>query len=236
MFTGDRIVAMVTGLCELPINLLAGDRMRPLDGFSRLNVVGRSRPPLVDDSIVRGTTLRESIITMLSRLNPRRIIIVSSSPPIMYPDCYGIDMSQFGRFIAFQAAVALVKDRGDEALLDEVEQRCREQDGSGDDRAVNPVAAIYERFTLDEISAKVAELVHPPDLSWNGTIEIIYQSVEGLRAAIPDHAGVWYFTGEYPTPGGYRVLQRSYLNWRADNDDRAYELPTTPALLPVTEE
>ena len=191
---------------------------------------------VVDDSIVRGTTLRESIITMLSRLNPRRIIIVSSSPPIMYPDCYGIDMSQFGRFIAFQAAVALVRDRGDEALLDEVEQRCREQDGSSNDRSVNPVAAIYERFTLDEISAKVAELVHPPDLSWNGTIEIIYQSVEGLRAAIPDHAGVWYFTGEYPTPGGYRVLQRSYLNWRAAIDDRAYELPSTPALLPVTEE
>ena len=191
---------------------------------------------IVDDSIVRGTTLRESIITMLSRLNPRRIIIVSSSPPIMYPDCYGIDMSQFGRFIAFQAAVALVKDRGDEALFEQVEQQCREQDGPGADRATNPVAAIYERFTLDEISAKVAELVHPPDLAWNGAIEIIYQSVEGLRAAIPDHAGVWYFTGEYPTPGGYRVLRRSYLNWRAAIDDRAYELPTTPPLLPVTDE
>ncbi len=190
---------------------------------------------VVDDSIVRGTTLRESIITMLSRLNPRRIIIVSSSPPIMYPDCYGIDMSQFGRFIAFQAAVALVRDRGEEALLDEVEQRCREQDGSGDDRAVNPVAAIYQRFTLDEISAKIAELVHPTDLSWNGTIQIIYQTVEGLRAAIPKHAGVWYFTGDYPTPGGYRVLHRSYLNWRAAIDERAYELPATPALLPVTE-
>ncbi len=192
---------------------------------------------VVDDSIVRGTTLRESIITMLSRLNPRKIIIVSSSPPIMYPDCYGIDMSQLGRFIAFQAAAALVTDRGDEALFEQIEQRCRDQNESGADRLVNHVAAIYERFTLEEMSAKIAELVHPPDLSWKGTVEIIYQSVDGLRAAIPDHAGVWYFTGEYPTPGGYKVLNRSFLNWRASVDDRAYELPATPPpdLLPVAE-
>ncbi len=192
---------------------------------------------VVDDSIVRGTTLRESIITMLSRLNPRRIIIVSSSPPIMYPDCYGIDMSQLGRFIAFQAAAALVTDRGDEALFEQIEQRCRDQNESGADQLINHVAAIYERFTLDELSAKIAELVHPANLSWKGTVEIIYQSVDGLRAAIPDHAGVWYFTGEYPTPGGYKVLNRSFLNWRASVDDRAYELPaaTPPDLLPVAE-
>ncbi|MCH7797857.1 MAG: amidophosphoribosyltransferase [Planctomycetes bacterium] len=192
---------------------------------------------VVDDSIVRGTTLRESIITMLSRLNPRKIIIVSSSPPIMYPDCYGIDMSQLGRFIAFQAAAALVTDRGDEALFERIEQACRDQNEAGADRSINHVAAIYERFSLDEISAKIAELVHPPNLSWKGTVEIIYQSVDGLRAAIPDHAGVWYFTGEYPTPGGYKVLNRSYLNWRASVDDRAYELPaaTPPDLLPVVE-
>ncbi len=190
---------------------------------------------VIDDSIVRGTTLRESIITMLSRLNPRRIIIVSSAPPIMYPDCYGIDMSQLGRFIAFQAAVALLRDEQADSVLDEIETRCRAQAGSRTDRLVNHVAALYARYTLDEISAKVAQLVHPAGLSWKGDVEVIYQSVDDLRTAIPDHAGVWYFTGEYPTPGGYKVLDRSFLNWRAAVDDRAYEPPTaaTPDLLPV---
>jgi len=178
---------------------------------------------IIDDSIVRGTTLRESIITMLSRLNPRRIVIVSSAPPIMYPDCYGIDMSQLGRFIAFEAAVALLREHGEAGLLDEIEQRCLDQASAPDDRLVNHVGAIYERFTLEQIEAKIAQLVRPPDLPWRGEVRIIYQSVEGLRNAIPDHHGVWYFTGEYPTPGGYRVLDRSYLNWRRNRDDRAYE-------------
>jgi amidophosphoribosyltransferase len=186
---------------------------------------------VVDDSIVRGTTLRESIITMLSRLDPRRIIIVSSSPPIMYPDCYGIDMSQLDRFIAFEAAVALLHDRGEEGLLEEVEQRCEAQEKLEPDKMVNHVAAIYDRFTLDEISAKIAQLVRRADLDWGGRLDIIYQSVEGLRAAIPGHTGVWYFTGEYPTPGGYRVLNTSYLNWRRGHAGRAYEEPaeTEPA-------
>ncbi len=168
---------------------------------------------------MRGTTLRESIITMLSRLNPRRIIVVSSGPPIMYPDCYGIDMSQLGRFIAFEAAVALLRDRGEQALLEQVEQRC---EAGG---AANHVGAIYERFTLDELSAKIAELVRPAGLPWQGEIRVIYQSVEGLHDAIPSHHGDWYFTGDYPTPGGYRVLNRSFLNWRRDSDQRAYEAP-----------
>ncbi len=178
---------------------------------------------VLDDSIVRGTTLRESIITMLSRLNPRRIIIVSSAPPIMYPDCYGIDMSQLGRFIAFEAAVALLRDRDEAHLLDEVEQRCRAQEKSDPARMVNHVAAIYERFSLEELSNKIAELVRPRDIDWPGGVEIMYQTVDGLRAAIPDHTGVWYFTGEYPTPGGYRVLNTSYLDWREGRDGRAYE-------------
>ena len=182
---------------------------------------------VVDDSIVRGTTLRESIITMLSRLNPKRIIIVSSAPPIMYPDCYGIDMSQLGRFIAFEAAVSLLKRRGDEHMLDEVDARCRRQADLDPSRMVNHVAAIYEGFDLQEISAEVSRLVRPPDLDWAGDVKIIYQSVEGLRNAIPGHTGDWFFTGEYPTPGGYKVVNTSYLNWRRDSDERAYEAPAT---------
>ncbi|MHC4416293.1 MAG: amidophosphoribosyltransferase [Planctomycetota bacterium] len=183
---------------------------------------------VVDDSIVRGTTMRESIITMLSRLNPQRIIVVSSAPPIKYPDCYGIDMSQLGRFIAFEAAVALLNDRGEAQLLDEVEQRCHAQAHLAPDKMVNPVAAIYDRFTLEELSAKISQLACPPHLraaGWEDRVQIIYQSVEGLRSAIPDHRGEWYFTGEYPTPGGYKVLNTSYLNWRRACDARAYELP-----------
>ncbi len=177
---------------------------------------------VIDDSIVRGTTLRESIITILSRLNPRRIIVASSAPPIMYPDCYGIDMSQLGRFIAFEAAVALLYERNEEALLEEVERRCLEQADRPTRSMVNHVKSIYDRFSLDEISAKVAGLVRSPTLRWQGEITVIYQTVEGLQAAMPAHRGDWYFTGRYPTPGGYRVLNTSYLNWRKRQDVRAY--------------
>ena len=176
----------------------------------------------VDDSIVRGTTLRESIITMLARLKPHRILIVSSAPPIMYPDCYGIDMSQLGRFIAFEAAVGLLRDRGNEALLDEVEALCREQADDPPDTMVNHVARIYEQFTLEELSAKIANLVRCDELAFDGDIQVLYQSVEGLRAAMPGYTGDWYFTGDYPTPGGYRVLNTAYLNWRGNDDSRAY--------------
>jgi len=178
---------------------------------------------VLDDSIVRGTTLRESIITILSRLNARRIIIVSSSPPIMYPDCYGIDMSRLGRFIAFEAAVALLQDRGEEALLEEVEQRCLAQADRPPEKMVNHVKAIYDPFTLEELSAKVAQLVRPKTISWPGRIDIIYQRVKDLRRAMPEYTGDWYFTGGYPTPGGYRVLNTSFLNWRRSVEARAYE-------------
>ncbi len=177
---------------------------------------------VVDDSIVRGTTLRESIITILSRLNPKRIIVVSSSPPIMYPDCYGIDMSKLGRFIAFEAAVALIRERGEEELLEEVERKCLEQVDRPLDKLVNHVASIYDRFSLDELSGKIAQLVRPEAITWKGPVDVIYQTVEGLHQAMPGHTGDWFFTGDYPTPGGYRVLNTSYLNWRKNVDIRAY--------------
>ena len=177
---------------------------------------------VLDDSIVRGTTLRESIITILSRLNPKRILIVSSSPPIMYPDCYGIDMSVLGRFIAFEAAVGLIRDQGEQAVLDEVEERCLEQVDLPAHKMVNHVATIYDRFSLEELSAKVAELVRPKQLGWTGRVDIMYQTVADLQRAMPEHTGDWYFTGRYPTPGGYRVLNTSYLNWRRSADVRAY--------------
>ncbi len=177
---------------------------------------------MLDDSIVRGTTLRESIITMLARLQPRRIIVVSSAPPIMYPDCYGIDMSQLGRFIAFEAAVGLLHDRGEESLLDEVEEACREQVDQPADRLQNHVSRIYERFSLEEIEMRIAKLIRSDRLDWDGEISVVYQSIEGLREAMPEHTGDWYFTGDYPTPGGLRVLNTAYLNWRRQDERRAY--------------
>jgi amidophosphoribosyltransferase len=169
---------------------------------------------VLDDSIVRGTTLRESIVTTLSRLSPKRIVVASSAPPIMYPDCYGIDMSQLGRFIAFEAAIGLTRDRGNESILDDVEARCLEQAEWEPLRMVNQVKAIYDQFTLVELSAKIAELVRPPGMEWSGRLDVVYQDVDGLRAAMPDYTGDWYFTGDYPTPGGFAVLNRAYLNWR----------------------
>jgi len=177
---------------------------------------------VVDDSIVRGTTLRESIITMLARLHPARIVIVSSAPPIAYPDCYGIDMSQFGRFIAFEATIALLAEHGESKLLDEVERRCQDQSHLPTNRMVNHVKALYEPFSLGQIERKVAELVRAKSLNWNGPIEVIYQSIAGLRAAMPEHTGDWYFTGDYPTPGGYQVVNTAFLRWRAKDDRRAY--------------
>jgi amidophosphoribosyltransferase len=175
---------------------------------------------VVDDSIVRGTTLRESVITMLARLNPKSIVIASSSPPIMYPDCYGIDMSQLGRFIAFEAAVALAHDTGQEKVLGEIEAKCVEQANHEPARMKNHVRMLYDLFKLEEIERKVAELVRSKSLAWQGDIRVIYQSVDGLRMAMPDHSGDWYFTGEYPTPGGYRVLNTAFLNWRRGADSR----------------
>ncbi len=178
---------------------------------------------VVDDSIVRGTTLRESIITSLSQLNPKRIVIVSSAPPIMYPDCYGIDMSQIGKFIAFEAAVALTNEAGNAAIFDEIAAKCKEEDKQSVSKMQNQVKALYDQFSLKEISCKIAELVRPKHLEWDGKLDVVYQDVKGLTAAMPEYTGDWYFTGNYPTPGGNAVVNRAFLNWHAgDNSKRAY--------------
>jgi amidophosphoribosyltransferase len=178
---------------------------------------------VVDDSIVRGTTLRESIITSLSQLHPKRIVIVSSAPPIMYPDCYGIDMSQIGKFIAFEAAVTLTKEAGNEAILEEIAANCKAQAMLPVSQMQNEVKALYDQYSLKDISRKIAELVRPTDLDWNGKLDVIYQDVDGLHTAMPEFTGDWYFTGNYPTPGGNAVVNRAYLNWYSGNDaERAY--------------
>ena len=174
----------------------------------------------VDDSIVRGTTLRKSILRILSRLNPRKIVIVSTAPQIRYPDCYGIDMSELGKFVAFEAAVELLKERGQGALLEEVYRLCHEEVAKGG--GTNHVRRLYEPFTPEEISAKIVERVRPKNIEWKGDVEIIFQTIENLHAAVPQHTGDWYFTGKYPTPGGYRVVNQAYVNYYEKNAGRSY--------------
>lgn len=175
---------------------------------------------VIDDSIVRGTTLRESIIKMLDRLGPKKIVIVSSCPQIRYPDCYGIDMSRMGDFVAFQAAVALLHETGQDSIIKQVYYDCRNAADSGGLDKENFVKRIYEPFTAEEISRKITELLHPGDV--NAEVEIIYQSLEGLHAACPGHTGDWYFTGNYPTPGGARVANRAFMNWMEQKEGRGY--------------
>jgi amidophosphoribosyltransferase len=176
----------------------------------------------IDDSIVRGTTLKQSILKILGRSKPRKLVIASTAPQIRYPDCYGIDMSELGKFIAFQAAIALINERGYNGLLSEVAQNCR--DALKDDRPVliNHVKKVYENFAPDEISAKVAELVTPDELNGEPKVEVIYQGIENLHEALPDHSGDWYFTGDYPTPGGYRVAHKAFLNFYENKNGRSY--------------
>ncbi len=174
----------------------------------------------VDDSIVRGTTLRRSILRMLARLNPRKVVIVSTAPQIRYPDCYGIDMSEIGKFVAFEAAIDLLKESGRADLLAEVYRSCREEiERQG---PVNHVRRIYEPFTPEEISARISKLVRPPKIEWRGEIEIIFQTIENLHAAVPGHTGDWYFTGRYPTPGGYRVVNQAFVNYYEKYEGRSY--------------
>jgi amidophosphoribosyltransferase len=174
----------------------------------------------VDDSIVRGTTLRRSILRILTRLNPRKIVIVSTAPQIRYPDCYGIDMSEIGKFIAFEAAVDLLRESGRTDLLGEVYRSCRQEiERKG---TVNHVRRIYEPFTAEEIAARISKLVRPPHIEWRGEIEIIFQTIESLHAAVPNHTGDWYFTGHYPTDGGFRVVNQAYVNYYEKNEGRSY--------------
>ena len=176
----------------------------------------------VDDSIVRGTTLKESILKILSRTNPRKIVIASTAPQIRYPDCYGIDMSELGKFIAFNAAVELIKDEGQSELLKEVYRDCLSQTNLSAEKQVNHVKRLYDRYTNQQIADKIAELVYPKNVDWQGELEILFLTVEKMHAALPKNNGDWYFTGNYPTPGGYATLNQAYINYFEDKQGRSY--------------
>ncbi len=175
---------------------------------------------VIDDSIVRGTTLKKSILKILDRLKPKKIIIVSSAPQIRYPDCYGIDMAILGRFVAFEAAIALLKETGKSSVIDEVYRKCKEQQHLPKDEIVNYVKEIYRPFTDEDISAKIAELLKPADC--NAEVQIVYQTVDNLHQACPNDLGDWYFTGDYPTPGGNKVVNTSFINYIEGIKGRAY--------------
>jgi len=175
---------------------------------------------IIDDSIVRGTTLKYSILKILDRLNPKKIIVVSSAPQIRYPDCYGIDMARLDKFIAFNAAIELLKDRGKESVIKNVYKKCKDQQNLPKEEMVNYVREIYKAFTPEQVSAKIAELLKPDDCK--AEVEIVYQSVENLHKACPNDLGDWYFTGNYPTPGGNRVVNGSFINYIEGKDERAY--------------
>jgi len=175
---------------------------------------------IIDDSIVRGTTLKKSIIKILDSLHPKKIIVVSSAPQIRYPDCYGIDMAKMGDFIAFKAALELLKENNQYSIVDEVYQNCKKQQHLEDTEIQNFVKGIYEQFSDEQISDKIAEMLKTENIT--AQIEIVYQSVENLHKACPDHLGDWYFTGDYPTPGGNRVVNDSFVNFYEGNNKRAY--------------
>ncbi len=173
---------------------------------------------VIDDSIVRGTTLRQSILSMLDRLRPRKIIVVSSSPQVRYPDCYGIDMSRMSEFIAFRAAVELLRESGKGHVLDEVYHECQNQLSHPADMQTNCVKAIYAPFTDQEVSRKIAQMLTGPDIS--AKVEIIYQTLDGLHKAVPDHPGDWYFSGNYPTAGGVRLVNQAFVNFYEGNPEK----------------
>ncbi|MEN7973312.1 MAG: amidophosphoribosyltransferase [Verrucomicrobiota bacterium] len=175
---------------------------------------------VLDDSIVRGTTLRTSILRILDRLGMKKVVIVSSAPQIRYPDCYGIDMSKMKDFIAFEAAVALARETGREAMLDEIYAACKANEQKPRPEAQNQVQRLFEPFTAEQVSNKIAQLLTPDDMK--AEVQIIYQSIGGLHEACPGHTGDWYFTGNYPTPGGHRVVNRSFINFMEKSDARAY--------------
>lgn len=183
-------------------------------------VPGQDTLVVIDDSIVRGTTLKESIVRMLARLKPKKIIVVSSAPQIRYPDCYGIDMSKLGDFIAFRAAIALIKERGMDDLLSRLQAECRELARMGQLHTKNLVKEIYHPFSAEEIAAKVAELITPSDIDFE--VEVIFQTIESLHSACPTNTGDWYFTGNYPTPGGNRVVNQAFLNYMEGKNERGY--------------
>ncbi len=175
---------------------------------------------ILDDSIVRGTTLRSSILRMLSRLRPKRIVVVSSAPQIRYPDCYGIDMSKMKDFVAFQALVALLKERKKTHLLQETYQRCKAQENLPKEKMKNKVQALYDQFSYKEVSDKIAEIVCPKGIK--PKVKVIYQTIEDLHKACPNNNGDWYFSGEYPTAGGTKVVNKAFINYMEQRDERGY--------------
>ncbi|MBT5403989.1 MAG: amidophosphoribosyltransferase, partial [Crocinitomicaceae bacterium] len=181
---------------------------------------GQDNVIVIDDSIVRGTTLKQSVVRILDRLGPKKIVIASSAPQIRYPDCYGIDMAKMGDFIAFEAAVALLKERKLMNVLDEVYEKCKAQEHLPKEQIKNYVKEIYSKFSADEISNKISELLTPPDLK--SELKIIYLSIEELHQACPNHTGDWYFTGNYPTPGGNKVVNKSFIYYMEGKNIRAY--------------
>ena len=175
---------------------------------------------VVDDSIVRGTTLKKSILRILDRLDPKCIVVVSSAPQIRYPDCYGIDMAKMGDFIAFVAAIELLKDTNQEHIMNNTYEKCKAQEGLKKEEIQNYVRDIYAPFTPEEISDKIAKLLTPPEIK--AEVKIVYQSIENLHKACPNHLGDWYFTGNYPTPGGNKVVNKAFINYVEGSNERAY--------------
>jgi len=181
---------------------------------------------VLDDSIVRGTTLKQSILKILARTKPGKIVICSTAPQIRYPDCYGIDMSELGKFIAFQAAVNLLERSGKGSLIDEVYRNCIDEMEKPREERKNAVKKLYAGFTNEEISAEVARIVYPEDIDWHGEVEVIFLSVENLHKSITaKKSGDWYFTGNYPTVGGYSVVNKAFMHWREGKAGRSYDLP-----------
>jgi amidophosphoribosyltransferase len=174
----------------------------------------------IDDSIVRGTTLKQSIIKIIDRLHPKKIIIVSSAPQIRYPDCYGIDMSKMGQFVAFEAAIQLLKERGLAHIIDEVYEKCKASLLLPKEQIINHVKEIYRPFKQEEISAQITKIITPENIV--ADVEVIYQTLDNLHVACPGHKGDWYFSGNYPTPGGNKVVNKAFVNWKEGNNQRAY--------------
>ena len=177
---------------------------------------------VIDDSIVRGTTLKQSILKMLAETNPRKILVVSTAPQIRFPDCYGIDMAEIGKFIAFQAAIRLLRESGRQNVIDSVYSKCKVELTQPVATMRNCVKDLYAPFTPEETSAMISQLVFP-DTNWRGELKVIYQTVEALHEAISPECGDWYFTGDYPTPGGYELVNRSFVHWYEGRDGRAYD-------------
>jgi len=175
---------------------------------------------VIDDSIVRGTTLRQSIIRILNRLDPKKIVIVSSAPQIRFPDCYGIDMAKLGDFIAFQAGVSLLKKAGKERIIREVYEKCKNQENLDKSEIRNYAKEIFEPFAYEEVSAEISKLLTPPEVECE--VDIIFQTLEGLHKSVPNHKGDWYFSGDYPTPGGMKVVNKAFINFYEGKNERAY--------------